>query len=96
MGSIVYINKDPNKWSIIDNGLILNEENEFEPVIKIGYGTFDDDPCCTVDLYMYMRKSIYNLLLSGDYHVDKKSLRVLKINDKKGEYIHPLVDEMIY
>ena len=96
MGSIVYINKNPASWPAFDEGYTLTGCYGYEPLIKIRYGTFDDDPDGRIDLEIDMRKGIYNKLLEGRYKVSRDHLRDLRILDENNNVIEPIRDGTIY
>lgn len=97
MGSICHINRNPKTWTAIPSGKKTKPEYGDEPLIKITYGDFDDDPGGTFELVMLMRKSIYDKLISGEYSVmnDSSRLRSLRVCDRAGQYVKPL-GESVY
>lgn len=96
MGSIVHINKKPKTWITLDEGKTLNDNYGNEPIIKIRYGSFDDDPDGFVYLEMYMRRNIYEKLISGEYNISSAHIRDLRVVDKHNTIIEPLADGVIY
>lgn len=70
MGSITSINRNPKSWPVLDRGETLKATGE--PVLKVRYGTCDDYPDIS-ELSMYMRKSVYDRCLSGEYAVSPES-----------------------
>jgi hypothetical protein len=65
--------------------------------MKVCYGVFDDFPGVQ-DMEIYMRKSVYNKLLSGEYIVAKESdfKRSLIIKDKNGNIVEPVKEDFCY
>ena len=96
MGSIIHINKKPKTWFTLDEGKMLNDNYGNEPIIKIRYGSCDDDPDGFVYLEMYMRRNIYEKLVSGEYNISRIHHRELKIVDRSGNIIAPISDGVIY
>lgn len=99
MGSIIYIEKNPKKWTVIDEGFYLKQDTR-EKLIKVRYGEFDDDPIGTYDMEMLMRKSVYDKLLSGEYRVQDNNGQLKEsdfcVVDRSGNLIHPISDGAIY
>jgi hypothetical protein len=95
MGSIIHVNKRPSTWPTIDEGYKLKQEFDNAEIIKIRYGSCDDDPDGCTDLEMYMRKSIYAKLISGEYTVSQSHIS-LRIVDKDNNVIPPVCPETIY
>ena len=87
MGSIVYINKNPKTWVAIDEGYTLTGPYNYAPILKIRYGSFDDDPDGLVEMEMHMRKSIYENLMSGKYKVSREHTRELRVLDENNQII---------
>ncbi len=73
MGSICTINTNPKTWRAYDAGLKLKQQYGGEELMKICYGTLDDDPDGACDMEMYMRKSVYENLMKGTYRVSEDS-----------------------
>ena len=98
MGSICNIITKPQNWIAYDSGLKCKEKFGGEDLIKIKFGTFDDDPDGLSDMEMYIRKSIYEKLLNGTYTVSKESSlkRKLIILDENNFIVPSLSDENIY
>ena len=96
MGSIIYINKDPKTWPAFNEGYTLTGPYNYEPLIKVRYGTCDDDPDGVVDLEMDMRRTIYDNLVKGKYRVSKNSIRELKILDENNNIIEPIKEGVLY
>lgn len=92
MGSICHINKNPNTWTAFETNMQLKPEFGGEKLMKVRYGTFDDDPDGLCDMEMYMRPSVYNSLLNGTYTVSPDSARLhrLIILDVSGNVVPAL------
>lgn len=95
MGSIVHINRNPKTWVAIDEGRTLTASYHYEPILKVRYGTFDDDPDGLVDMEMYMRKSIYDRLIMGEYKVAVSNVRDMQIIDSNNQIVKP-INEFCY
>lgn len=97
MGSIVHINTRPRTWTAYDSGRKLRKEYGGEPIWYVCYGTHDDDPVGVTDLDMYMRESVYNKLISGEYHIQLNSnRRAFTVCDKDGNTIEPISPGFCY
>ena len=98
MGSIIYINRHPDTWTVLFGDWRLKESFGGDKLIKVRYGTFDDDPSGAFDLEMFMRNSVYDKLLSGEYHVSPDSCfsKTLVIVDKTGKMIKPVKEDFCY
>ena len=92
MGSICYINTNPKTWRAYDAQVKLKPEYSGEELMKICYGSLDDDPDGACDMEMFMRKSIYENLINGTYVVSPESKwqKRLIITTKTGEPITPI------
>lgn len=92
MGSIYYINRNPHQWKVWESDKVLKPLYGSERLLNVVYGEYDDYPSGVCELEMYMRPSIYNKLLSGEYTVDPESTnrRSLIIRDKNNNEIKPL------
>ena len=96
MGSIYHINKNPEKWNAHYPGISLKPEHGGEPLLKIIYGTCDDDPGGIEELTMLMRKSVYEKIMNGEYSISTQSNRTLVVIDRNGNMIPPLNSDTIY
>lgn len=98
MGSIVCINRKPETWSVLSGDWRLKESFGGDKLVKVRYGTFDDDPGGAFDLEMFMRSCIYDKLLSGEYRVSSDSVhqRTLLITDKAGNMVKPIKEDFCY
>lgn len=92
MGSICYINSNPATWSVVESKKKLKAEYGGEPLLEVSYGIFDDYPEGPQELTMYMRKSVYDMLISGRYTVaeDSKWRHKLILLDCNGRVVPPL------
>lgn len=97
MGSIIHIKSNPVTWTVFDSGKRLKDELGGEKLFTVRYGTFDDDPDGVCDMEMYMRESIYQKLINGEYVVsaESKFKHRLIIIDKSG-HIVPSLGGTIY
>lgn len=95
MGSIIYCEKRPNRWTAYEDGTRLKETGE--PLVFVEYGSYDDYPDGETSLTMYMRKSIYEGAVNNLYRIDFDYIEQrLKLYDKKtGNYI-PAYGRLIY
>lgn len=96
MGSIYSINRRPETWPVLDEGLRTRPAYGGLPIVKITYGSLDDDPTGISDLTMYMRKHIYESLLDGTCKVGPDHIRLSVINTETGREIEPLMPEFCY
>ena len=90
MGSICWINANPEKWKVYKTGKKLKEECGGEDLLKVCFGTFDDEGIYDMD--MYMRPSVYQKIREGEYNVSPNSKwkRKLILVDKAGDEVPPL------
>lgn len=98
MGSICYINSDPNSWLSIETNLYLKPQYGGEGLYSVHFGTFDDDSCGVIDMEMYMRESVYLKVMSGEYTVSPQSGRnhELILQDKQSNIIPALKPGFCY
>ena len=85
-----YVEKDPRRWKVEENGMRLKGEFGNESLIKVDYN------CTDAYMSMYIRESIYRNLLSGKYNVSSECTKTLVILDENGEEISPLSKDCIY
>ena len=97
MGSIYSINRNPKIWEMYHSDKKLKEKYGGESLVTVIYGTLDDYPQI-LNLEMYMRESVYNKLMSGEYTVSKDSVfcNALVIVDSKGERVLPVLEDFCY
>ena len=96
MGKIYYINKNPKTWHAHETNMTLKPEYGGEKLMKITYGECDDYPTGLTDLDMYMRKSIYQSIMSEEFRVGSKDGQTLTVYDNDGNEILPLTEGIIY
>ena len=90
MSQKMYVEKDARKWNCENNNTrLLGNYNE-EKLLKIDYG------CEDVWMSLYIRESLYQKLISNEYHVDTNSLTTLVILDSIGNRITPISPDIIY
>lgn len=94
MGAIHSINSKPKTWPVQDQGAKLKPEYGGEPLVQVTYGSTDDYPEGTRPDKMFMRKSVYEKCLSGEYRVDPSSQNELKIVDSSGKPVQPIAPDM--
>lgn len=96
MGSIVYIDHNPKKWKVIRDDLKLKETGE--TLLQVEIGDIDDYPQGCIELVQYIRKSVYDKLISGEYTVKSGRIIRLEITDKEGKDVKPYFEDgsMIY
>lgn len=90
MNKKMYVEKDARKWNCEDNNTRLLENHDEEKLLKVDYG------CEDVWMSMYIRESLYQKLISNEYHVDTNSLTTLVILDSIGNRIAPISPDIIY
>ena len=97
MGSICSINRNPKTWPAYLSGKKLKPEYGGEDLMAITYGFFDDD-LRAFDMEMYMRKSIYDKCISGEYRIrrDSSTMRRLIVIDKHGTEVKPIASDFCY
>lgn len=95
MGSITSIRRNPKTWSVLNRGETLKSTGE--PVLKVQYGACDDYPGM-YELSMYMRKSVYEKCLSGEYTVSPESCLMmgLVLVDRTGNPVPPVKTGVVY
>lgn len=70
-----YIETNPNKWKSCEAKIYYSKSNlTHEPIYKMTVGEIDSDFSGIHDFNIYIRKPIYDKLISGEYVVDKKKL----------------------
>jgi len=96
MGSICYIERNPKRWTVLDRGLRLKTTGE--EIVTVRCGDFSDDPMETMDIELYMRKTILKKLLSGEYSVSPSSKFHWSpiIIRKDGTIVPPVCDGFCY
>lgn len=67
MGSIYHINRNPKNWVYIPTDKKLVPEHGGDRLYQVRYGELDDYPDGLVPLEIYIRESIANKLMSGEY-----------------------------
>lgn len=97
MGSICHINRDPTTWTVVETRKVLKPEFGGEELLEVTYGIFDDYPDGPQDMIMFMRRSVYDKLVSKQYTVseDSKWHRELILLDSSGRVV-PATGGTIY
>ena len=94
MSSIVYCEKNPEKWIVFNNCETLKETGE--PLYEVKYGSIDDDPE-PLPLIIHMRKSVYENVVNGLYRVDYDyATATIALYEKKTGDRIPKVASSIY
>lgn len=95
MKNEIFIHLDPNRWKVWKTGKRLRNEWVGEEIVGICYGSLDKEG--VYDLEMYMRRSIYEKVMTGEYNVSLKSKSLLRLVlvDKAGNEI-PRVGGLCY
>lgn len=95
MGSIVSIYSNPKKWRIVSLDLHVEKRYGGEKLYKVLYGKWDDELSGEQDMSIYMRKSILDKVISGEYivHPDSSFKRKLILIDKQTGKVVPRVVE---
>ena len=95
MGSICYIQTVPSEWTAWQAGLRLVDSLGGEDLVRVRFGSFDDETLS--DMEMYMRQSIFDKVMSGEYRVSPNSKwkKKLVLIDKHGNEVAP-INECIY
>lgn len=91
MGSIIQIYHNPNRWKVIQEGLRLKENGE--ELLKVEIGEFDDDIQGLSDIQQYIRKSVYDKLISGEYTIKSGKIVRLEILDNSGKIVIPYLED---
>lgn len=91
MGSIIQIYHNPNRWKVIQEGLRLKENGE--EILKVEIGMFDDDIQGLSDIQQYIRKSVYDKLISGEYTIKSGKIVRLEILDNSGKIVIPYLED---
>lgn len=96
MGSIIHIDHNPKRWRVIRDDLKLKETGE--SLLQVEIGDLDDYPDGCTELVQYIRKSVYDKLISGEYTVKSGRITRLEILNKEGNEIKPYFEDgsMIY
>ena len=97
MSSICNINKNPSTWYTLESELHLKPEYGGEEIILIRYGVLDDYPEGGYPMETYIRKSVYNKLLSREYHVvaDTTNGRLVVV-DSNNDVVPPIDADWCY
>ena len=98
MGSMCHIKKDPKTWMQWPTSYQTRPDLGGEELVRVRYGTWDDDPGGAFDLEMLMRSGGYDKLLSKVYTVapDSDQKRGLRVLDETGRLVEPLAEDTIY
>lgn len=86
------INTDPKTWPACDSGRrCKSDTGNKEAILQVTYGTSHDDNREFRNLDLYMRKSIYDKLVSGEYHIRAtENGKGFTIHDATGARIPPI------
>ena len=90
MGSIINIWANPKNWHVIDDSSFhVKQTGEDLVKVSVGVGDFDYYTC---DIEIYVRKNIYDKLMTGEYKVRKNQVKLV-IEDKDGNVIPPYFED---
>lgn len=92
MGSIWHIHSNVKLWKVYKTDKKLKEEYGGEELLRICYGSLDDDPVGICDLEMFMRQSVFQKVIEGEYKISPESKwkhRLILINSA-GDEIPPV------
>ena len=92
MGSIINIKTNPKNWYIITTSNPIFAKATGEELVKAWIGVGDYDYLGKDDIIVYVRKSIYEKLISGEYLVKKNQIKLI-IEDRNGRIIEPLHED---
>ncbi len=92
MGSIINIWTDPKKWYIETTPNPLFTKTTSEELLKAHVGVGDYDYHGADDVVIYVRKSIYEKLISGEYIVKRNQIKLV-IENKNGNLIKPFYED---
>lgn len=95
IGSICHIIKNPKNWNCIPTDKRLKPEYGGEILYKVQYGELDDYPDGLVPLDIYIRESILNKLISGEYTVERGPDFSIQIFDSNGNIIKHQIEGII-
>lgn len=93
-----YIETNPNKWKSCDDKIYYSKISDDKFIYKMTVGEIDSDFSGIHDFNIYIRKPIYDKLISGEYVVDKESCyyKWPMVYDKNGNFVQPLIDFVCY
>lgn len=96
MGSIVSITTHKEKWNLTGKEAKIKTTGEEIIEVVIGEADYDYDGWC--DITIWIRKTVYDKVMSGAYSIDKDShwRRQLYILDENGKNIEPFKENFIY
>lgn len=92
MGSIINIWTNPQNWHIETPPNSFFTKTTKEELVKAHIGVGDYDYHGADDIVVYVRKTIFNKLLSGEYIVKKNQIKLV-IEDKNGNRIEPFYED---
>lgn len=95
IGSICHIIKNPKNWNCIPTDKRLKPEYCGEILYKVQYGELDDYLDGLIPLDIYIRKSILNKLISGEYKVERGPDFSIQIFDSNGNIIKHQIEGII-
>jgi hypothetical protein len=87
MGSIINIKTNPKSW-YIDETKTLSLKATGEPLVVAHVGVGDWDYLGSDDVVVYIRKSIYDKLVAGEYKVRKNQVKLV-VEDLNGNVVQP-------
>lgn len=87
MGSIINIRTNPKNWHI-DDTMPLSLKETGETLVKAYVGVGDYDYLGPDDIVVYIRKSIYDKLISGEYKVRRNQVELV-VEDADGNVVQP-------
>ena len=96
MGSTINIEHDPKRWAVGTRGTFLKKDGE--KLLSVTIGDFDDGFSGSSPIELYIRESIYQKLMSGEYTVQPGYITRLIVLDSNGNLVKPYLGngEFIY
>lgn len=94
MGSLVSVFQNKQRW--MTTGRVVKLRDTGEECVEVVYGSADNDYEGSADLTIYMRKSVYDKVMSGEYSIKQTRTDSLVVLDKKGIPVRPIVEEYVY
>lgn len=94
MGTLSYMERNPRRWYMYDEGLLLKTG---ESIVQVTAGHTDDDYGGYGDIKFFIRKDIYDNLIAGKYTLSITSDSAwIVVFDEHGNEIPCLVRGYFY
>lgn len=91
MGSITHIERNPQKWKILRDDLRIKDTGE--ELLQVEIGDVDDYPDGCIKLIQFIRKFVYDKLISREYSIKRGPIQRLEIVDAAGNMVKPYLDD---